>query len=565
MNQNKMKKILFYLLVFIIVFLPRLPGISLFSTVDEPDYIKYGGNVYYALGQRDLSKTYQTYQPAVTTTYTSALAYHFVFPAYKGFGQGYFDDSFQQTDYLEKNGVEPIKLLFVARIIMITIVSVMLTVSFLLLDLIIGSIPSIIIILLMSFDPFFLGHSRLLTQEGLMSISVIASILALIVYCTKKDHWIFVVISSITAAIAMLTKLNAIVLLPINAILFTFFWKPEPVNNKRYQAQRRIVAVVMWLSVFLVFTCAVWPALWNHPGDVISSLFEKSFGFLGSKEGVPVEDLSLQVVIGQNDIIRYIRSIWWQVPPLTWAGCLIALFFFTIKIKQNNETLNILFYTFLILAIMMTIMMSMGKKMGNHYVMVSHVSLSLLAGLGYIQGIYHFRKHFNERSSNPATAFVLIVIVGSQIFNFLSYYPYFFDYINPMALATRGTTSIIDTGYGQGLDIAARYLSLKPNSGDLKVMSWWSTSFDYFFPGDTEHIWVIKNWRQEDIDKLRSSDYLVVYYQTQMSRKIPESLMNILEFVKPEKNISIHDIDMVRIYKVTNLPPEVFIPSIINP
>ena len=215
-----MKKILFYLLVFIIVFLPRLPGISLFSTVDEPDYIKYGGNVYYALGQRDLSKTYQTYQPAVTTTYTSALAYHFVFPAYKGFGQGYFDDSFQQTDYLEKNGVEPIKLLFVARIIMITIVSVMLTVSFLLLDLIIGSIPSIIIILLMSFDPFFLGHSRLLTQEGLMSISVIASILALIVYCTKKDHWIFVVISSITAAIAMLTKLNAIVLLPINAILF---------------------------------------------------------------------------------------------------------------------------------------------------------------------------------------------------------------------------------------------------------------------------------------------------------------------------------------------------------
>ena len=41
--------------------------------------------------------------------------------------------------------------------------------------------------------------------------------------------------------------------------------------------------------------------------------------------------------------------------------------------------------------------------------------------------------------------------------------------------------------------------------------------------------------------------------------------MNILEFVEPEKNISIHDADVVRIYKVADLPPEVFVPVIINP
>jgi len=560
-----MKKILQYLIIFIIVFLPRLTGISSFSTVDEPDYIKYGGNFYYSLGQRDFDQAYQTYQPAVTTLYASALAYHLVFPAYKGLGQGYIDDTIEQTEFLEGKGVEPVRLLIVARIIMIILVSLFLTLAFLLLDLLIGFIPGLIIILLISFEPFFLGHSRLLTQEGLMSISVITSVLATIVYCIKKDRWIFVVISAITTAIAILTKLTAIVVLPVLAILFIFFWQPDPVHKKEHLIKRRMIAMVIWLVVFLAFTFAVWPALWNHPVDVITSLFEKSFGFLGSKEGVPVEELSLQGIITGNNIARYLSSLWWQIPPLTWVGSLIALFFFTIKIKQNSRTQNTLFCIFLVLAILMITMMSMGKKLANHYIMVTHVSLCILAGLGYIQGIDLVRGYLKDRSKNLATAILLLVIVVFQVLNYSGYSPYFFDYINPIALMTRGTTSVIDTGYGQGLEIAARYLSSKPGAEDLKVMSWWSTSLDYFFPGRTEQIWIIKSWRQEDVDELRSSDYLVVYYKTQLARMIPEGLMRPLEYVEPELNISIHDADVVRIYKVADLPPEVFVPLIFEP
>jgi hypothetical protein len=305
--------------------------------------------------------------------------------------------------------------------------------------------------------------------------------------------------------------------------------------------------------------------LWNHPVDVISSLFEKSFGFLGSKEGVPVDELSVQGIIEGNNIVRYLSSIWWQVPPLIWAGSLIAIFFFTIRFKQIDRTQKTLFYTFLILTILMITMMSMGKKIGNHYIMVTHVSLSILAGLGFIQGIDLVRNHIKERLKGLVTSILLMVIFASQIFSYSSYYPYFFDYINPIALMTRGTKPVIDTGYGQGLEIAARYLSSKPGAEDLKVMSWWSTSLDYFFPGKTEQIWIIKNWRQEDVDELRSSDYLVVYYKTQLARRIPEGLMKPLEFVEPELNISIHAADVVRIYKVADLPPEVFVPLIIEP
>jgi hypothetical protein len=46
---------------------------------------------------------------------------------------------------------------------------------------------------------------------------------------------------------------------------------------------------------------------------------------------------------------------------------------------------------------------------------------------------------------------------------------------------------------------------------------------------------------------------------------IPEGLMKPLEFVAQELNISIHAADVVRIYKVTDLPTEVFVPLIIEP
>ena len=380
-----MKRILLYLLVFLFMFLPRIPGISSFSTVDEPDYIKYGGNFYYSIGQRDFDKTLQTYQPAVTTLYASAIAYHLVAPEYRGFGQGYFDDTIRQTDYLERKGIEPVKLLYVARLIMILLVSVMLTTSFALLDKLIGIIPSVIIILLISFEPYFLGHSRLLTQEGLMAISVITSILGIIVYCTEEDKWIYLFISAIAGAIAVITKLTAIVLLPIIVFLLLFISRNTP--NRKKQTTRKLSVVIIWLFIFLIFILAVWPAMWNHPIDKISSLFETSFGFLGSKRGVPVESLSLQGIVEEISIINYLKSIWWQVPPLTWLGFLLAIFSLVLNFKQNSRIENIFFFSFLALALLMIAMMSLGKKTAAHYIMVSHVSISFLAGLGISNGI----------------------------------------------------------------------------------------------------------------------------------------------------------------------------------
>ena len=558
-----MKKILLYLFIFLLVFLVRIPGLTSFSTVDEPDYIKYGGNFYYSLGQRDFERTNQTYQPAVTTLYASALAFHYVFPEYRGFSPAYFDHTDQQTNFLEEKGVEPLTLLLTARLIMILMVSIMLTITFAFLDMLLGSLPAFVVISLISFEPYFLGHSRLLTQEGLMAIAGITSILGIIVYCIRKDKWIFLVISSLAAAIAVLTKITAIVLLPV--VFFFLIFISSDSSSRRKRTWQRLFEVMVWSIIFIVFALAVWPALWNHPLETIIALFEKSFGFLGSKAGVPIENLSFQGIVGGMTIFNYIKYLWWQVPPLTWAGFLLILVLVIFRYKMLDRSTRVIFFSFLALGLLMILMMSFGKKVASHYIMISHTSLNLLAGLG-LSGLYEIllKQHFKFPAALITYPAVLLM-AGSLVAPLIGFYPYYFDYLNPIARAVNGNAAIPDNGYGQGLDIAARYLAEKADSANLTVMSWWSTSLDYFFPGETKQIAITRNWTPSEAGNLKECDYLVIYQRTQAERRIPEALMTILKNVVPEKSIFLHGLEMVRIYKVSDLPLEVFSPVMVEP
>ncbi len=101
-----------------LLLIPRLAGINLFATVDEPYWLTAGSDFYYALGQRDFANTVYDYHPAVTTMWIVAAAMLLYFPQYRGLGQGYFDvykDSLEI--FLLSHGRTPLGLMVVARII----------------------------------------------------------------------------------------------------------------------------------------------------------------------------------------------------------------------------------------------------------------------------------------------------------------------------------------------------------------------------------------------------------------------------------------------------------------
>jgi hypothetical protein len=192
--------------------------------------------------------------------------------------------------------------------------------------------------------------------------------------------------------------------------------------------------------------------------------------------------------------------------------------------------------------------------------MATVVCLTYIAGIGlayilqWMKGLGGFRK--------SAIAVLLSALILSQAYSLVSYYPYFYPYVNPIAAKIdRGILASAYNAYGEGLDLAARYLSEKPNPENIRVMSWFAGIPGYLFPGKVRHIKTLPEWTEESTRKLSRSDYLVIYYELQRRRNSPEKLMRDLADVLPEHSIFLYGYEYIRIYRVTELPDSVFVPD----
>lgn len=145
---------------------------------------------------------------------------------------------------------------------------------------------------------------------------------------------------------------------------------------------------------------------------------------------------------------------------------------------------------------------------------------------------------------------MLAVVVGVQVYLALSTFPYYFSYYNPLMGGARKTPQVMQIGWGEGIDQAARYLNDKPNAEDLNVYAWYSRgSFSYLFNGHTYYIGPDFGEREEDMDRLKAADYVVIYIH-QWQRDIPPLLLDYLRDRTPEKSFWIDGIEYARVYKL---------------
>jgi predicted membrane-bound dolichyl-phosphate-mannose-protein mannosyltransferase len=206
----------------VLLLLPRLPGLNTFATADEPNWLSMGATFYYALGQREFENTIYEYQPAVTTMWVVTAAMMLYYPEYRGLGQGYLEFEKGLLDpFLLEHDRDPLVLLRDARLIQVLLIVLLLLAAFYLLRRLVGPGLALAGLLLASFDPFFLGQSRLLNHEAMLSCFVLISILALAVYLFQGRRFRFLLVSAAAGALAQLTKSSAIVLLvPVGFLLF---------------------------------------------------------------------------------------------------------------------------------------------------------------------------------------------------------------------------------------------------------------------------------------------------------------------------------------------------------
>jgi hypothetical protein len=150
----------------------------------------------------------------------------------------------------------------------------------------------------------------------------------------------------------------------------------------------------------------------------------------------------------------------------------------------------------------------------------------------------------------------IIALILTQIGFGLPYAPYYFTYKNPFA--SRAAT----LGYGEGYNLAADYLSSKPNAQDMQVYVYNGMgTFSYLFAGETlvfKRVYLVDESYEQIVEETKSSDYLVLYPVIRNQQPETEKLFTAFENATPEKTIVINGIDYVYIYNVSEIPESVY-------
>lgn len=573
-SENNKLKILVVVVVILLITLPRLIGLDKFVTVDEPSWVGYGANFYYSLGQKEINEIQVNYTPGITTMILGALSIHILFPEYRGFGQDYlWKDDLGVADILLSHGQQPMGVLVGARVFMIITISIVLVAIFFYTRRLIGGTPALLSVLLISLDPYYLGHSRLLTQEGLISVLLILSIISYIAFMHAGKRKLDIFVSAFAGSIACLTKSSGTIIIPFIVLMSIKAYyenrKGESGRNESvhiHPLRDALSWLLIWLGIFIFTYVAFWPSLWVEPREALERVYGSVFNMVVGD--VEFERFTLSNLISffldPKGYVIYLRSILTKTTPLVWLGLVIALanlMIYKASLKENIQK-RILMYLF-IFTVLFYIMMSLGKnKVSPHYIMTAIVCVIYIAGNGIAIALEWLYQKNNDLFRNYVIPGILVILIIFQLNSLIPYYPYYFTYVNPLIQKIdKGILSPQRSNYGEGLDLAAEYLSQRPKAEKVRVMSWYSGVFAYMFPGKVRHLAPRARWSEAEIDKLERSDYLVIYYEQQKRRNLPPKLMADLEGVMPEHSIFLNGIEYVRIYEVNELPDNVFLPD----
>jgi Dolichyl-phosphate-mannose-protein mannosyltransferase len=562
--KNKSIQILGLALLLLVVILPSwLIENDRVINVDEPRWIIRGANFYYAVTHGEFDKTIFEYHPGVTNMWIVGTAMHIYFPEYRGFGQGYFDPLKQKfEEFMREQGKEALDVARVSRYIHAGVLAILALTAFLLLQLLIDPKAAFLSVALAALAPFYLGHSRLMNLEGMLSLFALVSFLGLQVYLNKDRKMIYLLLSGMAFGLAQLTKSSSIVVIGlVGLMLFVGLFKQtgSTIQTKFWDA---VKTFSIWLVAAAVTYFVLWPGMWVAPGKMLTEVYGNAFSyaFQGARLDVTkqLDPDTFGISSGGSGILQFLQ-LWAESSTLiTWLGLIFIVFLlFDGKVNLPAPIKSTLLYL-TVLGGLFVLMFGLAQgRDSQHYILTSYIAFDVMAGIGW----YYLWTKLQTKWVGLKLTYTSILffgaLIGIQIASGLPYAPYYFIYKHPFA------TVPATYGYGEGYSEAADYLAQKPNAKELRayVYSGMGT-FSFFFPGETmvlKRVNVLNSDFVTITEELRSSDYLVLYPITRAKQPETEKILGELEgVVSPEKIITINGREYIQIYRVADIPESVY-------
>jgi 4-amino-4-deoxy-L-arabinose transferase-like glycosyltransferase len=400
----------------------------------------------------------------------------------------------------------------------------------------------------------------MLDHEAMLSLFVMISVFALAIYLSQERRIGFLVVSGIAAGLAQLTKSSALAILAPAGILFLAQIYNERGNgiSKAFINNAKIFA--LWFLSLAIAYFIFWPGMWVAPQKMLYEVYGNAFSyaFQGGRLTVTGELDSSQFSLNFNSagILSLAGMFLRRTTLLTWIGILLGFALPFIREEDWAGARRNLFTMLWVTAAAFIIMFGVAQGRNSpHYILCSYLALNLLAGLGW----FYVVKRFSNRPAFQSAAFLLVLLL--QLWSAVSFFPYYYTYENPILSSQRRNTGAPLFPYGEGLELAGKYLATLPNAKDSTALVYFSRGcFSYFYPGTTQGF---KNYYadgahpEELLYAINSADYLVVYYALQGHLSKYKGYIEALSSVKPIHEVWLDGRKYVIIYKVDQIPESV--------
>jgi len=436
------------LIILVVALVPRLYGLGLFLTADEKNWVGRSAEFIKAWRHLRINDTLQTTHPGITVMWVAGLA---VYAA-----QQFYHTLFNFNDIL--------KFATFAQVPMAIVNSILVAIIFVLLRKLLPRGLAYIAGLALALDPYLIGFAKIVHVDAFLTGFLTAAILLLLLYDKTKSRWAYW-LSIVFAALAILTKLPAIVVFPFAGILFAI---PQGMNI-RVKPLRGLTLIILkqiklfgvWLLAVILLVVLLWPSLWwvPHPADNI--------GQVG-------KDMTVATLQPHDMDEAYTMAVWHYpttiVSKLTISielglVCLVVMLIYAPTRKKILEliTWRQIIFLFLFVLIFM-VEMTIGAKKGDRYVLPVFPVLIILGTTG-VYGMVNYL--FVRYGKKTCIALAGIIILSAALITLAKLGPYELAYYNPLFRPNISQ----ELGWGEGFDQVAKYLDKQPDK-DI-VASWY--------------------------------------------------------------------------------------------
>ncbi len=584
--------------LFLLALGPRAFGLGVFITADERRWIERSVQFFSALLAGDFAHTFQTGHPGVTTKWTGTA----------GLLVKYLSQARQPSlaglrAFLDAVPVRPsvgADYLPVMRFPTALLTAACVVAVYFMVRRMFGPRAALLSGILLALDPFYLAHSRVIHHDALATTFMTMAVLSFLI-CAWHGRWrTFLVLSGLAAGLSFLSKGPALFLAPFVGLLCAIGYLAQVEDWRKIEREalvRWANAWLGWAAVALLVFFLLWPVMWVEPISAVEGLLAKAIGYAG--EAHTKGNFFLGRVVDDPGPLFYPVTLLFRTTPLTLLGLAAALCFWVkgqrtfaplgFAIRQSGgritnparakegshrqrfidlllgkdeerearsrklSLLSLWAYLF-----SFVLFMTLGDKKFDRYILPVYPTVEILAALGLCQLLESRQRLRIKPSQRWLWALGLAVAAILQAGFTLPHYPYYLTYYNPLVGGSWLAPKTYYVGWGEGLDLMARYLNQKPGAAQLKVSAWYHRELIPFFLGSADRL---DAKGDTNLMPWHTADY-VVFYLNQVQRENPSpALVNYIRSLEPEHVVRLKGIDYAWLYRTPEHIPDEVVPA----